>query len=112
MIYFRLSNYGVPWFSRTNLNHHCILLVCEIPSFWLCSIFLAAAVSFTCSGDAGAALEEDPDNPRISLLEMSRRLGRIQNSLGCHQSYVDFMALTLFQVGDPAQSHQTELEQL
>lgn len=110
-----------PWFSRTSLNHHWIWLlsVCQVPSFWLCSIFSASTVR----GRHSAALEmldqplrrEYPGNSRILppvLLEMGRRLGRIQNLLGCLQSCVEFMAVKLFMVGDPAQSNQTELEQL
>lgn len=112
-MYFRLSNYGVPWFSRTGMNHHWIwlLFVCQVPSFWLCSIFLAAAVSLTCSGDAGAALGEGgswkSQNFLAMLLEMGRRLDRIQNFLGCHQSCVDFMAVKLSQ-----HSPTRQLEQL
>lgn len=72
--------------------------------------------SLTCSGDAAAALKEGVSwqswNFPAVLLEMGRRLGRIQNFLGCHQSCAEFMAMKLFKVADLAQSNQTELEQL
>lgn len=118
VIYFRLWNDGVCSLVVEDQLESPLDLVtfCRPGSIFLVVFHFLCCCSqgesLTCSGDAGAALEEggswQSQNFPAMLLEMGRRLGRIPDCLGCHQSCVGFMAVKLVKVADPAQSNQTQ----